>query len=96
MSCLSFTPEDPPAALVYIYEIQLHGDCQGRGLGRRLMNLLEELGRHLGMTKMKLTVFRNNEAASQFYTRLRYKVDGSSPSQWGLHEECYEILSKPL
>ena len=59
------------------------------------MSLLEELGRHLGMTKSKLTVFRNNTVATQFYSRLSYSIDHSSPSLWG-KKECYEILSKIL
>ena len=59
------------------------------------MALLEDLGRHLGLSKSKLTVFRNNTTAMQFYTKLDYSIDHSSPSLWG-RKECYEILSKAL
>ena len=61
-----------------------------------MMALAERMAGGLGLRKMKLTVFKTNTAAMEFYLkRLGYLVDPSSPSKWGV-EECYEILSKEL
>lgn len=62
-----------------------------------MMAIVESLAQKLEMTKMKLTVFKTNSTALDFYRKsLGYVIDRSSPSQWRIHTECYEILSKDL
>lgn len=87
--------------VIYCYEIHLHPSTQGRGLGRQLMMLFEDIGRRVGLEKAMLTVFRANENAVQFYYRLGYGVDESSPRPKTLRngtvkESDYLIMSKGL
>ena len=61
------------------------------------MAAVESMAVKLGMKKLKLTVFKSNRAALDFYgKKLGYVVDGTSPSQHRLMTECYEILSKEV
>jgi len=89
--------EEPPVAVLYVYEIQLAPSVQRQGLGARMMAVVESMAVKLGMKKLKLTVFKSNKAAMDFYgKKLGYVVDGTSPSQHRLMTECYEILSKEV
>lgn len=47
-----------------------------RGLGRRLMELVEEEARLLGLHRLELTVFHTNNAACRLYEQLGYKREG--------------------
>ena len=87
--------------VVYLYEIHLGEELRGSGLGRYLMDLVENVGRKAGMGKCMLTVFMSNEAARKFYERLGYDVDEFSPGPRRLRngvvkEADYVILSKKL
>ncbi|GAB5035067.1 n-alpha-acetyltransferase 40-like [Nannochloropsis oceanica] len=89
--------EDPPVAVLYVYEIQLAPSVQRQGLGARMMAVVEAMAVKLRMKKLKLTVFKSNKAALDFYEKkLGYVVDGTSPSRNRLLTECYEILSKEV
>ena len=89
--------EEPPVAVLYVYEIQLAPSVQRQGLGARMMEVVESMAVKLEMKKLKLTVFKSNKAALDFYgKKLGYVVDGTSPSQHRLMTECYEILSKEV
>lgn len=102
MGFLSFmvTYEDGKE-VIYCYEIHLSPALQGKGIGKRMMDLYEEIGRGVGLEKAMLTVFRVNEVARKFYERLGYNVDEYSPLPRKLRngtikEPDYVILSKPL
>lgn len=87
--------------VVYCYEIHLEECVRGRGVGRGLMGVLEEVGRRAGVRKAMLTVFRRNKAAVGFYEGLGYGVDEYSPGPKRLRsgvvkEVDYLILSKSL
>lgn len=89
--------EEPPVAVLYVYEIQLAPSVQRQGLGARMMAVVEAMAMKLGMKKLKLTVFKSNRAALNFYEKkLGYVVDGTSPSRNRFLTECYEILSKEV
>lgn len=69
---------------------------QRRGLGGKMMEVVEGIAKKCQMNKMKLTVFKTNTSALNFYIdKLGYVIDPSSPSKWK-RDECYEILSKKL
>ncbi len=86
--------EEPPVGVLYVYEIQLTPAVQRQGLGARMMSVVEAMATQLHMKKLKLTVFKTNTVALDFYQKkLGYGVDASSPSKWN-KTECYEILSK--
>ncbi|CAM9254763.1 unnamed protein product [Ectocarpus sp. 13 AM-2016] len=82
--------------VLYVYELQVAPWATRRGLGRRMMQAIELLANRHGMTKVMLTVFKENRRAMSFYTKkMRYGVDKDSPSNWDQPDEVYEILSKP-
>ena len=82
--------ESPECVVLYVYEIQVAQSHRKQGLGKRLMNLLEQIAKAHEMDKVMLTVFKSNKSAMEFYKhKLGYVVDENSPK----HED-YEILSK--
>ena len=87
--------------VLYIYEIHLDPEYQGKGLGKGLMLIAERTARNIGLEKVMLTVFRSNTRAIGFYERLGYSVDKYSPQpkilrNGTLKERSYVILSKIL
>ena len=85
--------DKPTEEVLYLYEIQIDFIAQRNGLGKRIMQIMEIIAMQQKMRKVMLTVFLNNKGALQFYEKLKYTVDETSPS---LFEEDadYEILSK--
>jgi ribosomal protein S18 acetylase RimI-like enzyme len=85
--------EDPEELVVYVYELQVSKHFQGHGIGRRLMEIVHEVTKKAGLTKVMLTVFDANEEAVRFYNKLGYAVDEDhSPGD----EEDFKIMSKTL
>ncbi len=87
--------------VIYCYEIHLDEHVRGRGMGKRLMGHMEEVGRKAEVKKAMLTVFKKNEAAVRFYERLGYEEDEYSPRPKKLRngvvkELDYLIMSKSL
>lgn len=89
--------EEPECVVLYVYEIQVSGAFRRRGLGRRLMEIIEDICKAVDFPKVMLTVFSKNTAALQFYQsqQLGYRIDESSPSKYNQVED-YEILSKVI
>lgn len=89
--------EEDGDPIMYIMEVQLTQPCQGKGLGRFLVQLLELIARRAGLAKIMLTVMHANLAGQALYRRLGFVLDDSSPS---LHDPLgnvgYEIMSKLL
>ncbi|XP_062221851.1 uncharacterized protein LOC133921115 [Phragmites australis] len=87
--------EDLP--VVYVYELQMEPSAQGKGLGKFMMLLIEQIACKNQMGAVMLTVQKANTLAMAFYTKLRYVISSTSPSrvdpQVGL-EQSYEILCK--
>lgn len=88
--------------VMYIYEIHFQKPYQGKGLGRILMDTVEEAAMKIGLEKIMLTVFRENVRASSWYQEsLGYGVDDYSPQprvfrDGTVKESGYLILSKAL
>lgn len=87
--------------VVYVYEIHLAPEYQRKGIGRKLMGYVEQIGINVGVKKMMLTVFRSNQGAISMYEALGYGVDKYSPQpkilrNGTLKENSYVILSKSL
>ena len=87
--------------VLYCYEIHLDERVRGKGIGKWMMGVLEEVGRRAEVEKAMLTVFRRNEVAVRFYERLGYGVDEFSPGPKKLRngvvkEVDYLIMSKSL
>lgn len=87
--------------VIYCYEVHLWPSLRGRGIGRKLMGLMEDIGKQAGVQGSMLTVFTKNETAKKMYERMGYEVHDSSPSPRRLRggrtkEPDYQILWKTL
>ncbi len=82
--------------VLYLYELQLEPEAQRKGLGRRIMQVLELIAGKNNMKWVMLTVFTANEPGMSFYTeKMKYVVDEISPSRSEVMKtHAYEILSK--
>ncbi|KIP12439.1 hypothetical protein PHLGIDRAFT_123988 [Phlebiopsis gigantea 11061_1 CR5-6] len=86
--------------LLSCYDIQLAGDFQKLGLEEFLACEMLDLGTRWNMEKVMLTVLKVNSSADQFYRRLGFTLDASSPDfvrEDGDDDDAghcdYEILS---
>ena len=87
--------------VIYCYEIHLTRPWQGKGVGKLLMRVIEDVGQKVGVEKAMLTVFKSNQNALRMYETLGYVEDEYSPQPRVLRngtikEPSYVILSKPL
>jgi hypothetical protein len=94
-----FTHDSTPSVpVLYIYEIHLSESARGKGLGGFLMRAAEEISRLAGVEKVMLTCFLSNENALNFYQRLGFEVDVSSPGERKTRKKvvkaAYVIMSK--
>lgn len=82
--------------VLYVYELHLVESARRKGLGKRLMQLMELIAIKESMRWVMLTVFKENESAQAFYTdKLKYAVDEISPGRTSVAREfTYDILSK--
>jgi len=62
----------PPSG--FIYDLLLHAQFRGRGLGKQAMLALEYEARDLGLASLALNVFEDNTVAKSLYTSLGYEV----------------------
>ena len=66
--------------IVYCYEVHVQPGLQGHGIGTGLMQLLEDIGRSVGVAKAMLTVFTSNQAGMRFYKRHGYEWYDEEPT----------------
>lgn len=57
----------------YIYDIHIFEEWQGQGIGRTVMNLLEEEMKQRGIFRIALHVFGHNLRAQNLYRSLGYR-----------------------
>ncbi len=62
------------AASAWIEDVVVEARERGRGLGRRLLDALEEWARERGATRLQLLVDRENVPAARFYSRLGWRA----------------------
>ncbi|CAI9113250.1 OLC1v1013823C1 [Oldenlandia corymbosa var. corymbosa] len=84
--------------VLYVYELQLEAVVQGKGLGKFLMQLIEDIACKNRMGAVVLTVQKTNASAMKFYmNKLGYIISATSPSKFSYRtglETNYEILCK--
>lgn len=84
-------------AVMYVYELGVSRDVRGKRLAFALMKHAEDLCSKLSIGSIMLTVFLQNQAAMSLYRdKLKYVIDESSPSQYGLDDVGYEVLRKKI
>lgn len=79
-----------------MYELQLEGKVQRKGLGRFLMKMMELIAFQMGMQSIMLTVMQANASALSLYADLGYTQHPSCPSGDMQGSAGYLILHKPL
>ena len=63
---------------LFVEELAVHPDYQGRGVGGFMLEQVEHLARVRGCTHLVLEVAENNDNAHKFYkTRSFYKLDAA-------------------
>ncbi len=62
----------PPSG--FIYDLLLHAQYRGRGLGKQAMLALEKKAKELGLVSLALNVYEDNVVAKSLYTSLGYEV----------------------
>jgi len=78
--------------VLYCYELQVSSTARRMGLGKMMMQQLWKIGSSWKMKKTMLTVLKENTAAFEFYTKLGFAIDETSPSKFE-QEVDYEIMS---
>jgi ribosomal protein S18 acetylase RimI-like enzyme len=62
-----------PIELLWIYDILVDEPFRGRGYGRRLMELVEEEARDMGLQRIELNVFADNARARGLYESIGFR-----------------------
>jgi diamine N-acetyltransferase len=70
------TYEDAAEGTNYVWRFMVAEDYQGRGIGRRAMELLLDRWRGLGAAAAALSVVEGNPAAVGFYESLGFRLTG--------------------
>jgi ribosomal protein S18 acetylase RimI-like enzyme len=79
--------------VLYLYELQIKKIYAGKGLGSKLMGMVELIARDFEMIQVTLTVAKGNTLALRFYQKRGYHYDSTCPSLYG-QDVPYFILSK--
>lgn len=81
--------EIAPDAL-HIWQVAVRHDRQGHGIGRQLIEAIEQLARQRGMQALTLTTFRNVPWNEPYYRRLGFRL----VPEGGLNPRLRAILEK--
>jgi ribosomal protein S18 acetylase RimI-like enzyme len=85
--------DEPEYPVLYCYELQISHSYQGKGIGKHIMELLNQFQKSCQMKKVMLTCFKINSSAMNFYLKNGFYIDEYSPSKFGDIHCHYEILS---
>jgi len=68
----------PSPDCIYIGLFLIHGEMQGTGLGRKIIEALIAASKNAGLNSAKLAVVENNKKAIAFWKRLGFEEMGKS------------------
>ena len=60
--------------ILHIWEVSVHSDVQGQGIGRQLVQTAQRHGRETGLSALTLTTFRELKFNEQFYAGLGFQT----------------------
>jgi ribosomal protein S18 acetylase RimI-like enzyme len=66
----------------YIYGFRVQPRFRNKGIGTKIMKIIEADLKKRGFKQATLNVGQDNHSAMRFYKRLRYTVIGSDPGLW--------------
>ncbi len=75
----------PPSG--FIYDLLLHAQFRGQGMGKQAMLALEQKAKELGLASLALNVFEDNLVAKSLYTSLGYAIQSFNMRKLLLTEE---------
>jgi ribosomal protein S18 acetylase RimI-like enzyme len=58
---------------LFIDQMAVKSDCQGQGIGEKLIEAVAKLGREEGIKRIELNVWTDNQGAVKFYERCGFK-----------------------
>ena len=71
---LSWLALELHASSLFIVELSVHLDWQGKGIGRRLIACVADQARKRGLASLTLTTFRDVPWNAPFYARLGFEM----------------------
>lgn len=77
---------------VYVRSMAVRPSAQGKGVGRKLIEALEEYGRQRGCKTITLECFKPLKRAISVYEKASYKITGKKRRYYGI--ETFEMVKK--
>lgn len=78
-----------------VHNIAVHPDYQGRGIGRQLMEAVDDLGRAGDYQRISLEVRQDNDIACKLYMSLGFKAVGARKDFYGPGQDA-SLYTKEL
>lgn len=87
-----------PPSHAYFGMLAVRPELQGKGLGRRLVQVAEAMAEATGATAMSLRIVNLREELSRWYKRLGYREVGTAPfNHRPVKRPCHFVeMAKPL
>lgn len=73
----------------HLHNIAVHPDHQGKGVGRLLLERIDEYCRQHDLHKIQLEVRRDNDHARRLYLHMGYESVGSRKDYYGPGRDAY-------
>ncbi|MGI3187111.1 GNAT family N-acetyltransferase [Nioella aestuarii] len=83
----------------YVNVLASYPEHRGKGIGSRLLDLADDIGRSCGLSRMSVIVASNNTGARRLYERHGYDEVASRPcvkEDWDTDTEHWVLLMKEL
>jgi len=85
----ALTWEDDKGRFLVVHRLCIHPDCQGKGLGKKLMKFAEEYALKNNYSSIRLDTFTKNQTALGLYDALGYRRAGEVVFTKGKFQ-CFE------
>lgn len=86
---------EPKAAALGVFDLVVFPDLQGQGVGKFLMDGVEELAHDRGFSYVRLDAFAQNPSSNGFYRRIGY-VDRGEIEVRTCRLQLYEKCVRPV
>lgn len=75
----------------YLHSFRVRPELRGRGVGTKMMNVVEADLLHRGFRYVILNVTQDNQAARDLYIRLNYEVVGEDAGKWSYVDQYGKV-----